>query len=334
MVSPLARRQADSALVAGPVRRRMNMRGAFSLVEVLVVVAIIGLLIALLTPAVQAARESARKTRCGNNLRQLGLAQHLYMTDHRVFPPGYVSAVTVDRDDVGPGWSWAILAMPYLEQASLPDQVDMRQPLMAPAHDLVRLLPLAVMACASDPEFTPIVDVHGKGPGIVITQMAAASYVASTGTVRPTCKICRDNFDGVFGRNHPVSPREIADGLSNTLAVGERAFKWSTPVVWGVVPGSKLIDRQQPGKYAAGPGYVLGTTFKEGFNIETEIFEEAETHTFAESFGSAHPGGCHFLFCDGGVRFVWNDADPAVMNSMSTRAGNPKGGEVIHSDPF
>lgn len=157
------------------------------------------------------------------------------------------------------------------------------------------------------------------------------------GTVRSTCKVCRDHFDGVFGRNRAIKPKEMKDGLSKTIAVGERATFWSSATMWGVVPDSKVVDHQQPGKYAAGPAYVLGTTFTEGFNIEELPLDVGEEQTFAESFGSRHPGGCFFLFCDAGVRFVWNNTDPAVMNVLSTRRGNPKNGgaePVIHSNPF
>ena len=107
--------------------------------------------------------------------------------------------------------------------------------------------------------------------------------------------------------------------------------------MWGVVPNSKILDNQQPGLYAAGPAYVLGTTFNEGFNIETsEEMDHATMGTKAESFGSQHPGGAFFMFCDAGVRFVWDDADPAIMNALSTRDGNPHSGveRVIHESPF
>jgi hypothetical protein len=167
--------------------------------------------------------------------------------------------------------------------------------------------------------------------------MAAANYVGSAGTVRPTCKLCRDQFDGVFGRNRAIKPKELLDGLSKTLAIGERASYWSRPVIWGVVPNSKIVDNQQPGLYAAGPAYVLGTTFHEGFNIETaEEMDHATMGTFAESFGSKHPGGAFFMFCDAGVRFVWDDADPAIMNALSTRDGRPHSGveRIIHENPF
>jgi len=99
---------------------------------------------------------------------------------------------------------------------------------------------------------------------------------------------------------------------------------------------SKLPDHQKPGKYAAGPAYVLGTTFVEGFNIESSELDPNSVDTLAESFGSPHLGGCFFLFCDGGVRFVRDNSDPGVMNTLATRDGRPHSGEerIVHSSPF
>jgi prepilin-type N-terminal cleavage/methylation domain-containing protein len=314
-------------------RRRLG----FSLVEILVTIAIVGLLVGLLLPAVQMARESARKTHCANNLKQVGLAIHAYMDEHKALPPGYVSVVLPNHDDGGPGWAWGSKILPDMEQSALFRLVDFGLPVESPLMAFLRSTPVPTFVCPSDEEFEQIVNIPEKYSDNVICQMAGANYVGSAGTVRPTCKLCRDNFDGVFGRNRAIAPRELEDGLSKTLAVGERASKWSRPVFWGVVPNSKIIDNQQPGLFAAGPAYVLGTTFAEGFNIETpDEMDHATMGTFAESFGSRHPGGCFFMFCDAGVRFVWNDADPAVMNALSTRNGRPHSGieRVIHESPF
>ena len=105
-------------------------------------------------------------------------------------------------------------------------------------------------------------------------------------------------FDGVFGRNRAIQPKELQDGLTKTLAVGERASRWSRPALWGVVPNSKILDNQKPGLYAAGPAFVLGTTFNEGFNIESGLDEmdHGTIGTFAESYGSNHPGGASSSF--------------------------------------
>jgi prepilin-type N-terminal cleavage/methylation domain-containing protein len=321
-----------------PLHNRLSRaHGGFTLVEILVVVAIIGVLVALMLPAIQMARESARKTQCANNLKQIGLGMHAYLLFHQAFPPGYVSKVLPDHDDGGPGWGWGAQILSYIEEGALRDQVVMKAPIEGEVAAKVRLASLSLFICPSDGTFEPIIDIPEKNSDSVICQMAAANYVGSAGTVRPTCKLCRDQFDGVFGRNRAIKPKELLDGLSKTLAIGERASYWSRPTIWGVVPNSKILDNQQPGLYAAGPAYVLGTTFHEGFNIETaEEMDHATMGTFAESFGSQHPGGAFFMFCDAGVRFVWEEADPAIMNALSTRDGKPHSGveRIIHENPF
>jgi prepilin-type N-terminal cleavage/methylation domain-containing protein len=316
--------------------RRPIGRKGLTLIELLVVVAIVAILIALMLPAIQKARESSRKTCCANNLKQIGLAMHGYMLNHNELPPGYRSKVLPDHDDGGPGWAWGAMILPFMEDADLHRQINRSASVESETAKDVRLTPLPIFTCPSDGGLETLIDIPEKSSDQVICQMAAASYVGSAGTVRPTCKICRDYFDGVFGRNRAIKPKELQDGLSKTLAAGERATTWANAAMWGVVPGSKLLDNQRPGKYAAGPAYVLGTTFHEGFNIESSEVDPEEKDTFAESFGSSHPGGCYFLFCDAGVRFVWDDADPAIMNALSTRDGNPKSGteRIIHESPF
>lgn len=312
---------------------RTSRRG-FTLIELLVVLAIVGMLIGMLLPAVQMAREAARRASCLNNLKQIGLALQLYTDRHNALPPGYVSKVLKSRDDGGPGWSWASMLLPDIEQESVVKMVDYTAPLDSTASAAVRNISLATFICPSDSDFEPTIDIPAIADGSVICTMAASSYVGAIGTVRPTCRVCRDAFDGVFGRNRAVTLAEICDGTSNTVAVGERAFKWSSPALWGVIPGSELVDRLIVGRLSAGPGYVLGTTFTDGFNIEEIIDDPREEHSVAECFGSQHPGGANFAFCDGGVRFIKDSIDPGTLNAISTRCGNPKGGETIHSNPF
>jgi hypothetical protein len=225
---------------------------------------------------------------------------------------------------------------PYYEENIIYRHINFDKSVDDPDMEQVRMTPVSAFVCPSDDDFKAIIDIPGAHTDHVICQMAAASYVASAGTIRPTCKICRDKFDGVFGRNRAIEPRELLDGLSKTLAAGERSTHWANAAMWGVVPDSKLPDHQKPDKFAGGPAYVLGTTFAEGFNIESAELDEHAVDTLAESFGSPHPGGCFFLFCDAGVRFVWDTTDPVVMNSLSTRDGNPHSGEerIIHDSPF
>lgn len=309
-------------------------RRGMTLVELLVVIAIIGLLVGLILPAVQMAREAGRRASCLNNLKQVALALHMYADRNQAFPPGYISTVLKNREDGGPGWSWAAMLLPDIEQNALNKEFSFSSPINSTASDPVRTASVAMFVCPSDGAFEPTIEIPALADNSIICTMAASSYVANIGTVRPTCRVCRDSFDGMFGRNRPVSFAEICDGTSNTMAIGERAFKWSTPALWGVVPGSELIDRLIAGRLAGGPGYVLGTTFKDGFNLEEIVDDPREDHSLAESFGSMHPGGANFAFCDGGVRFIKDTIDPATMNALSTRCGTPMGGETIHSNPF
>jgi prepilin-type N-terminal cleavage/methylation domain-containing protein/prepilin-type processing-associated H-X9-DG protein len=312
-------------------------RAAFTLVEILVVVAIIGIVAALMLPAIQAARESARRAQCANNLKQIGLAMQTYLIDHKEFPPGYVSELMANRDDKGPGWSWGPMIMHHLEESPLREEINFTASLRGADTEHIRMTSVPVFICPSDSIFETIIDIPSATSTRIICRMAAGSYVASAGTIRPTCKVCRDVFDGVFGRNRAIKPKELQDGLSKTLCVGERASHWSRPTIWGVLPNSKVIDNQNPKVFAGGPAFVLGTTFNKGFNIETSTeMAHGTEDTLAESFGSVHPGGANFLFCDGGVRFIWDDADPSILNALSTRDGNPHSGveRIIHDSPF
>src|SRR5262245_64147082 len=112
----------------------MHRRIAFTLVDLLVVIAIVGVLVALLLPAVQMARESARRMSCQNNLKQIGLALQSYHDGQRAFPPGYVSAVDAAGNDTGPGWGWGAKALPYMEQGTLYDTIRLDQPIESSAN--------------------------------------------------------------------------------------------------------------------------------------------------------------------------------------------------------
>jgi prepilin-type N-terminal cleavage/methylation domain-containing protein len=129
------------------IRRRWP---AFTLIELLVVIAIIAILVALLLPAVQQAREAARRTQCKNNLKQLGLALHNYHDQHLVLPPGYVSDYTSAGTDTGPGWGWAAMMLPQMDQAPLYQTIDFSVGIESPKHATVRLIVPALMLCPSD----------------------------------------------------------------------------------------------------------------------------------------------------------------------------------------
>lgn len=120
-------------------RAVVHSQRGFTLIELLVVIAIIAILVALILPAVQQAREAARRTQCRNNLRQLGVALHNYHDRHRMLPPGYVSLYDGSGNDTGPGWGWCRFLLPDLEQSVAFQQIDFNRPIEASGNALIRV---------------------------------------------------------------------------------------------------------------------------------------------------------------------------------------------------
>src|SRR3954466_6958849 len=149
---------------------RQGLAG-FTLIELLVVIMVIALLIALLLPAVQGAREAARRAQCSNNLKQMGLALHIYHDAAGVFPPAYLSAVRNAGDEypeLGPGWGWASRILAHLEQAPLSNAINFTMPITDPASATVRRTLLAVYLCPSSSPDGPVSLRDGeKGPVMI-----------------------------------------------------------------------------------------------------------------------------------------------------------------------
>src|SRR5438876_2731356 len=115
-------------------RNRLRSSG-FTLIELMVVIAIIAILIGLLLPAAQKVREAASRTKCQNNLKQIGLAAHNHLSAHGRFPPGYISGALSENDEgTGPGWGWAARLLPYLEQEPLYRQINFKLDIADPAN--------------------------------------------------------------------------------------------------------------------------------------------------------------------------------------------------------
>lgn len=206
-------------------------RHAFTLVELLVSIAIIGILVALLLPAVQAARESARRSQCTNNLRQLVLASHIYESARRVLPPGYaVSTVSTSNEtgDAAPGWGWGASLLEYLEESALAGSIDDDTPIWDPRHQQAAQTTIAAFLCPSvsgpsepfvvaDESETPI-DL-GSGP---IT-LGRSHYVASHGQESCWGECGSPAFDGgrreVFVDIYATGP--AAKGVSSVGADGD-----------------------------------------------------------------------------------------------------------------
>ena len=297
--------------------RTKFMRRGFTLIELLVVIAIIATLVALIFPAVQNARESARRLQCENNLKQIGLALSNYHESHNSFPPGYVSTAAGASE---PGWGWGALILPQLEQTNLHSRLGPGQKtlssVVANDLDLVRM-PLAVFRCASDDgeELGDEDRTIFKNSALESERVARSNYVAVCGT-QLTAENAAGN--GVFSRNSPMPISRIDDGTSNTLGVGERRSLFHRAAVWcGVNTASENVTPAQLNLF--GPVFVLGSS---ATVINTTLTEDAE-----QGFSSQHPGGAMFLFCDGSVRFVSENINPATFNGLANRNdGLPVGG--------
>jgi len=173
---------------------RKPLRGAFSLFELLVILALLGLLFALLLPAVAKVRQRANQTRSQNNLKQIGLAVHSYHDVNAQFPPG------VDDNQ----FSAAAYLLPYIEQANLFKLIDFKKPATDKANDNVRQITIKVFLSPDDPQER------------VQDKVGATNYVFNAGS-KPSLT---DN-DGIFYRNSKVRIASVTDGLSNTLMTGE-----------------------------------------------------------------------------------------------------------------
>jgi prepilin-type N-terminal cleavage/methylation domain-containing protein/prepilin-type processing-associated H-X9-DG protein len=291
-------------------------RSGFTLVELLVVVAIIAILIGLLLPAVQKVREAAARAKCQNNLKQLGLALHNYHDSHEGFPPGL--SVQSDRRRF-PYLGWPARVLPQLEQDPLwraVEQAFATDP--APftfyghsPHLPLLATPLSMLACPSDGR-VPGPTTVGENP------VAFTSYLGVEGI---------DQFrkDGLLYLDSAVRLTHVADGTSQTLLVGERppssdfrlgwwyrgwgqAREGSAEMLLGTRERNTSRPNCPPGPYQYGAGRI-------------------DNLCDAFHFWSLHPGGANFLFADGSVRFLRYDADP-ILSALSTRAG----GEVASAD--
>jgi prepilin-type N-terminal cleavage/methylation domain-containing protein/prepilin-type processing-associated H-X9-DG protein len=310
---------------------RRRLRCALTLIELLVVMAILGLLAGLLLPAVQTARESSRRSQCSSNLRQIGIALHNYHARHQVLPSGYVTRVDPsDADDLGPGWGWAAALVDDLELGTLKPGIDLLLPVEHPRNATARTTSVAIFNCPSDGEFQEQLNVPRYDTTLPPIEVAGSSYIGSVGTVRQTCKVCRDKFDGVFGRNSHTRLEKVVDGTTRTFAVGERKHLLSTPVWSGVVPKSMVVDNTISGKVAGGPAYVLGSTFLHG---DQEELEERSRDTVAEIFGADHLGMMNFLFCDGSVRPIEVTIDDNLYLALSTTQDQKPGEGIVHRAP-
>lgn len=320
--------------------RRPAKRG-FSLVELLVVIAIIGILVSLSLPAVQAARESARRTQCRNNLKQLGLALHNYHDSHLTFPPGYVyreplpappnrfrNPQIADEDmyifDGGlflppvppsndPGWGWITALLPYLEQSPLYNKLNINRPVADPGHAEFVRQPLAIVTCPSDWEAG--VFTVTKGDGTSIADASTTSYIAVFGKYG-LINTNPDDGNGVFQRNSCVRAEDIDDGMSQTFIVGERAAMFAKAPWAGVMTAGTV-------KTTPGAPVFISNIEQAPCMALARIGNRTTNDRFSEpyDFFSPHVGVVSFLYADGSVHAISAGVDLELLHSLATRAG-------------
>src|SRR5262245_49685061 len=217
-------------------RRRCT---GFTLIELLVVIAIIAILIALLLPAVQQAREAARRTECKNHLKQIGIALHNYHDTFRIFPPGEVGSSLWPQGDDSQ-WGWAVMILPYIDQAPLynllsPGTNSLRQALNNATLLKALQTPIPYYLCPTDPSNQLNTDRRlgqANGPNALV---ATGSFIANHGV----CAWAQGSgrLPGMFAHNDGARIRDITDGTTNTFMVGERG----TPaMLGGDKPGAAL----------------------------------------------------------------------------------------------
>jgi prepilin-type N-terminal cleavage/methylation domain-containing protein/prepilin-type processing-associated H-X9-DG protein len=309
-----------------PLEAAMNRRSdGFTLVELLVVIAIIGILVSMLLPAVQAARESARRTECNNNLKQIGLSIHHYHDVIKTFPPG--------RFQGAPGKPYAThsLLLPYMEQENIYKSIDFSVPWDHANNALPRATKISTFRCPSN-----------YGPPAT-TGWAPNNYHGCEGNRLDKAQSTGAN--GVFYNNSAIYMADIIDGTSNTLAFSERltgdfsnaiATEESDLFAPGGSPATpdegmntcQSIDftdlsfqsqSKSGGVWLAGaPDNFVGIQTISPPNSRSCVFPPAKSVLTANS---GHPGGVNAVRCDGSVSFIPDTIDLAVWRAFGSRNG-------------
>ncbi len=295
-------------------------RRAFTLVELLVVIAIIGILVGLLLPAVQAAREAARRMQCTNNMRQLGIAVHNYESAYRRLPAGWISNGLSGE----PGWGWASALLPFIEGSNVHNLIDSRIAIEDSIHEQVRVTVVPTFMCPSDigedifeisegdgHDHDHDHDFSGIGPsslddeGEKLFRISKSNFVGMFGTFE--LEDAPYNGNGMFYGNSRIRFADVVDGLSNTFMIGERGSRLGQSIWHGNIP-----------EVAEPHARILGVA-DHAPNAPTGHYED---------FSSFHPAGVNFMRADTSVAFIPNSIDEVVYQGMSTRAG----GEVAMFD--
>jgi prepilin-type N-terminal cleavage/methylation domain-containing protein/prepilin-type processing-associated H-X9-DG protein len=274
----------------------------FTLVELLVAIAIIGMLIGLLLPAVQAAREASRRMQCANNLKQLGLAMHNYHAALNCFPPGFMAVNHLG--EIRGGWAWGVFLMPYIEQCPLqgklsPTQYTLSQVISDPQLLPMLQLDLSVFRCPTSP-MDKLREYQGGGQ-----MVATANYTGCRGffSYSGATHLQKRN-NGVFYALSATRIADVRDGTSNTIALGERT-----------VLTAHLNDPSKWPSWCGPGGLGIGST------VSSCVSVVLNHPTNMHGFSSHHTGGANFCFVDGSVRYLSDTLDSRDGGVNSGNAG-------------
>ncbi len=311
-------------------RVRRRSRG-FTLIELLVVIAIIAILIALLLPAVQQAREAARRTQCRNNLKQIGLAMHNYHDAHRVLPPAAIVRFNAKGgvDASAPGWFWSAMILPYMDLANLYEQFDFNLTPHTPPDPTVNpnvtLLALGQESfrCPTD-EVEAARQPFNGGSNAPPTQ-ATSSYVANWGEFGVfTGGLDRTLYTGPFHYNSSFRFRDIRDGTSSTVMVGETYYHPGARKGNGKIDYNGFLYGRN--RQVAPGGTVIFSAVRHG-QVKLNVPLCCNNTILRRGFRSRHEGGAHFLFCDGSVRFI-NDSINHTASALQDPPLTQFGGQL------
>jgi prepilin-type N-terminal cleavage/methylation domain-containing protein/prepilin-type processing-associated H-X9-DG protein len=302
-----------------PVADHRTRRSGFTLVELLVVIAVIGILIGMLLPAVQSAREAARKMSCMNNLKQIGLATHNYQSTNRHLPPPNTGGKTTQFG------STFVVLLPYLEEASLYAAYD-------PTKTVTHSTNLPITGGTIATYMCPTMDMPRAVPDKSCDeQLGPGSYMISTRTEYEFSS----GIDGAFteprpGGNYDLDYKDIVDGTSKTLLVGEVNYGFEDLLWVGRCAAKQDAIRWGDHTWAEGYwahswGHIYWEYYRPPYNYRA--FNRRVRHPNIQDFGSLrvfrsdHRGGVQFVFLDGSVRFVPETIDYPVLRALVTRAG-------------
>ena len=347
----------------------MVRKRGFTLIELLVVIAIIAVLVALLLPAVQQAREAARRTQCRNNLKQIGLALHNYHETHQVFPPAYVGSIGVsgtasgvsfpDDNSNGPsGFAWGTLLLPQLDNAPLYNKLNLSLPCWDPVNLPLASTKLQAFLCPSCSGGSDgfVVERWTSGSSAAPSRPAAyspalffshAHYLTNAGIHQPWGRspAYSDDFsiaepipatgkaatqDGPFYRNSRIRAADVSDGMSNTVFIGEHSSSLSNKTWYGTVPYAATCPKPAWPSECNSAGCLVGAHSGPDTHDHPQVIIHAPNHPFGHTDEMYSEHG-------GGAHVLYGDGSVRFISQFIdgfqwVNMSTRNGGEVVSGE--